>query len=61
MTIRGLWDRWLRAAFERAHGMLGALGIFVVAGLVEAIQRFAIRRAPQILDEEKAAPGGGGP
>jgi len=37
MTIRGLWDRWLRAAFERAHTMLGALGIFLVAGLLVGI------------------------
>lgn len=37
MKVRTLWDRWLRAAFERAHGMVGGLGIFLVAGLVIAI------------------------
>jgi undecaprenyl-diphosphatase len=36
-VIRTLWDRWLRAAFERAHGLVGGLGIFLVAGLLVAV------------------------
>lgn len=32
-----LWDRWLRRAFERAHGLVGALGIFLVGGLLVGI------------------------
>ena len=37
MIGSALWDRWLRAAFERAHGVIGALGIFVVGGLLAGI------------------------
>lgn len=37
MIGEALWDRWLRRAYERAHGLVGALGIFLVGGLVVAI------------------------
>ena len=37
MSIRALLDRWLRAAFERAHTIVGAVGIFLVAGLIVGI------------------------
>ena len=37
MNVRAFWDRWLRAAFERAHGLVGGLGIFLVTGLLVAI------------------------
>jgi undecaprenyl-diphosphatase len=37
MILEALWDRWLRRAYERAHGLVGALGIFFVGGLVVAI------------------------
>ncbi len=37
MIGSALWDRWLRAAFDRANGVVGALGIFVVAGLLIGI------------------------
>ena len=35
--MRALLDRSLRTAFERAHTIVGAVGIFLVAGLVVAI------------------------
>ena len=37
MIAEALWDRWLRRAYERAHGLVGALGIFLVGGLIVAI------------------------
>ncbi len=37
MNARALWDRWLHVAFDRAHSLVGALGIFVVAGLLAGI------------------------
>ena len=37
MNLRAFWDRWLRVAFERAHGLVGGLGIFLVAGLLVGV------------------------
>ncbi len=34
MSVRAFLDRWLRVAFERAHTIVGGIGIFLVAGLV---------------------------
>jgi undecaprenyl-diphosphatase len=34
VSVRGFLDRWLRVAFERAHTIVGGIGIFLVAGLV---------------------------
>lgn len=37
MKVRALVDRWLHVAFQRAHGVVGGLGIFLVAGLLIGI------------------------
>ena len=52
MILEALWDRWLRRAYERAHGLVGALGMFLVGGLVVAIAGIAafIGIASEVLE-----------
>ena len=52
------------SSFYPSDVVAGVLIGFAWAGFcmatLEAIQRFALRRAPKILEDEKAAPGGAG-